>query len=164
MRGFTLMEMLVVVLVMGLLIGLVSAVTRPDDRNALRVEAERLALLLDLAGTESRLTGKPVGWTAEGHAYKFWRFRNGTGWSEIRDSDLLRTRSLPQGMAVSGFRVESGKPLGVMRLEFSPYSAPVAFRLEMSLGTERYTLAGSPIGDITALPGQEGTNGAATRQ
>ncbi|MDP1716865.1 MAG: type II secretion system protein, partial [Burkholderiales bacterium] len=44
-RGFTLIEMLVVMLIMGLLVGLVATITRPDDRALLRIEAERLAQL-----------------------------------------------------------------------------------------------------------------------
>ncbi|MGH8694384.1 MAG: prepilin-type N-terminal cleavage/methylation domain-containing protein, partial [Burkholderiales bacterium] len=53
-RGFTLIELLVVLLIMGLFAGLVSTLTRPDDRALLRVEAERLAQLLDLAAMQSR--------------------------------------------------------------------------------------------------------------
>ena len=57
--GFTLIELLVVLLIMGLLAGMVSAIVRPDDRGLVRLEAERLALLLDLAATQSRLTALP---------------------------------------------------------------------------------------------------------
>ena len=56
-RGFTLIELLVVLLIMGIFVGLVSTITQPDDRALVRVEAERLAQLLDLAATKSRLTG-----------------------------------------------------------------------------------------------------------
>ena len=37
-RGFTLIEMLVVLMVMGLFVGLVSVVTQPDERAELRLE------------------------------------------------------------------------------------------------------------------------------
>jgi len=47
--GFTLIEMLVVLMIIGLLVGLVTAVTHPDDRTVLEVEAQRLATLLDFA-------------------------------------------------------------------------------------------------------------------
>ena len=53
-RGFTLIELLVVLMIMGLIVGLVSAIVRPDDRGQLRVEAERLAQLLDLAAATTR--------------------------------------------------------------------------------------------------------------
>ncbi len=159
-RGFTLIEMLVVLLIMGLFVGLVSTITQPDERGLLRVEAERLAQLLDLAAAESRLTGKSIGWTADGPGYRFWRLREDAGgWSELRDSDLLRARTLPQGMMISGLRVENMRPQGVMRLEFTPYGATLSFTIEMSLGAERYAVAGSPIGEVRALPSKGKTNG-----
>src|SRR5687767_11696413 len=72
--GFTLVEMLVVILIMGMLLGLVSAIARPSEREPLRLEAERLAQLLTLATAEARLTGKPVGWTSDGAGYRFARW------------------------------------------------------------------------------------------
>lgn len=150
--------MLVVLLIMGLLVGLVSAITRPDDRALLRVEAERLAQLLELASAESRLTGKSIAWTVDGPAYRFWRFQEDTGWSEILDSDPLRVRTLPQGITISGLQVETIRPQGVMRLEFTPYGSMLAFNVEMSLGAERCVIAASPVGDVRVLPGEGKTN------
>lgn len=157
-RGFTLIEILVVLLIMSLLVGLVSAITRPDDRALLRVEAERLAQLLDLAAAESRLTGKSIAWTTDGSDYRFWRFQEDAGWFEIRDSDPLRARSLPQDITISGLQVETLRPQGVMRLEFTPYGTTLAFNVEISLGAERYTIAASPVGDVRVLPDEGKTS------
>jgi general secretion pathway protein H len=168
-RGFTLIEVLVVLLIMGLFVGLVSAIVRPDDRGLLRVETERLAQLLDLAAEESRLTGNSIAWTADGPGYRFWRmtgdargFENGFAqWSEIRDSDLLRARTLPQGMRISGLQVENSPAHGAMRLEFNPYGGTMlAYTIEMSLGAARYAVAASPIGEVRVVPGEEESRGA----
>ena len=152
-RGFTLIEMLVVLLIMGLFVGLVSTIARPDDRALLRVEAERLAQLLDLAAMQSRLTGKSIAWTADGPGYRFWRFSEDTYWSEILDDDSLRARTLPQGMVIAG-----------MRLEFNPYGATSSFSVEMALGAARCTVAGSPIGDVRVLPEQGKDHGELARR
>jgi len=160
-QGFTLIEVLVVLLIMGLLVGLVSAIVRPDDRGLLRLEAERLAQLLDLAATESRLTGKSIAWTADGPGYRFWQMigdargiENGPAqWSEIRGSDLFRARTLPQGMMISGLQIENLPARGVMRLEFAPYGGTLAFAVDLSLGAARYTVAASPVGEVRVLPG-----------
>jgi general secretion pathway protein H len=132
-RGFTLIELMVVLLVMGLAAGLIGVLAQPDERTRLRVEAERLAELLDLAATESRFTGKPIAWVAESATYRFWRSSD-IGWLEA--GDMLRARSLPAGMAISA-----------LRIEFDPY-VPVTYELQMSLGDARYAVVGSPLGEV----------------
>lgn len=126
-KGFTLIELLVVLLVMGLAAGLIGALAQPGDGTRLRVEAERLAQLLDLAATESRLTGKPVAFTAERSNYTFWRWREDAGWLEARE-DVLRARSLPSGMALSA-----------LRIEFDPY-VPALYEVQISLGEAHTTI------------------------
>jgi general secretion pathway protein H len=155
-RGFTLIEMLVVLLVMGLLAGLVTATATPDDRARLNVEAERLAQLIHLAATESRLTGKAVAWTANGPGYRFWRFSEASGWSQISD-DVLRARTLPQGMTISRLQVDNLRPAEHMRLQFNPHGAAPSFSVEMSLGEARGTVEGSPVGEVRVVP--QGGNG-----
>jgi len=145
-RGFTLIELLVVLLIMGLCAGLIGALVRPDDRAVLRVEAERLAELLDLAATEARITGMTVAWVADAAGYRFWQLRDDTGWSEARD-DSLRARSLPPGVAISDLRIEAMQPPGGMRLEFGPHGS-LAYDLQMSLGEARYAVAASPLGEV----------------
>ena len=145
-RGFTLIELLVVLLVMGLAAGMVGALAYPDDRARLRVEVERLAQLLDLAAVEASLTGTPIAWTAERSQYRFWRWRDDAGWSEARD-DSLRPRSLPSGMTIAELRVEAMRPPDGMRIEFSP-DGSLAYDFQMSLGTARYDLVASPLGEV----------------
>jgi general secretion pathway protein H len=148
-RGFTLIELLVVLLIMGLFAGLVVASAQPDEGALLRVEAERLAQLLDLAAVESRLTGKPIAWTAAstagGAQYRFWRWRDDAGWFEASD-DLLRTRNLPSGMAISALRIEAMNADG-LRLEFGAHGS-LAYDFQMSLGAARYAVAASPLGEV----------------
>ena len=152
-QGFTLIEMLVVLMIMGLFIGLVSTITRPDDRAVLQLEAERLSQLLDFAASEAQLSGKSIAWTADESGYRFWRLGDDGSWTEIRDSELLRARTLPQGVTVSDFRVENMRPQGAMRLEFRPQGSSLAFAIGLSLGAERYAVTGSPVGDLRIVPG-----------
>ena len=144
--GFTLIELLVVLLIMGLFAGLVGALARPDERTLLRFEAERLAQLLDLAAEESRLTGKPIAWSADAAQYRFWRWSEAAGWSEAQD-DSLRARSLRPGLSISDLRIEAMRTEGGLRLEFNPHGA-LAYDFRIALGAERYVVAGSPLGEV----------------
>jgi general secretion pathway protein H len=145
-RGFTLIELLVVLLVIGLFAGLAGALAHPDERALLRVEAERLAQLLDLAAVEARLAGKPIAWTAEGSQYRFWHWSDDAGWSEVRDASL-RARSLPPGMAISELRIEAAQVADGLRLEFNPHGS-FAYDLRMSLGQARYFVEASALGEV----------------
>jgi general secretion pathway protein H len=153
-HGFTLIEMLVVVLIMGLLVGLVSVITRPDARGLLRIEAERLAQLIDLAASEAGVTGRAIGWTASESTYRFWSSTDGSGWLEIRNNDLLRERTLPAGMIISGLRVENMRPQDALRLEFWPYAPPVFFTIELSLGADHYIVRSAASGSVRAVAGE----------
>lgn len=158
-QGFTLIEVLVTLVIMGLFVGLVTVIIRPDERALLRAEAERLAQLLDLAGIEARISGKPIAWTADGPGYRFWRYRENTGWLEIRGNELLRARTLPQGMTIASLLIETMRARDAMRLEFSPQGSTMAYAIKLALGAEYYTVAGSPVGEVRVLPGQDKTNG-----
>ena len=125
----------------------------PDERALLRLEADRLSQLLDFAATEARLSGRSIAWTAEESGYRFWRSDDNADWLEIRDSETLRARTLPQGISIYGFRVENMRPQGGMRLEFAPHGSSLAFTIGMSAGAEYYAVVGSPVGEVRVVPG-----------
>lgn len=151
-RGFTLIEMLVVLLIMGLLVGLVGALARPDDAARVRVEADRLGQLLVLAATESRLTGESIAWVPDAQGYRFWRTEtlgpSPARWSEIAGNDPLRARTLPPGMRIASLLVENMPVSGAMRLEFVPHAPAPSFTIGLVLGAVRYLVAASPIGEV----------------
>lgn len=154
-RGFTLIELLVVMLIMGTLIGLVSTSAQPDDRVVLKLEADRLAQLMELAATESRLSGTSIAWTSTGSVYGFLRFNENAGWTAIVDT-VLRTRRLPSGMVIADMRIEGVGAPASMRVEFNSYGAPATFSLAMSLGAVRYEIVNTPVGDVHVVPVQGG--------
>lgn len=156
--GFTLVEVLVVLLIMGLLVGMASSIVRPDDRGLACAEADRLAQLLDLASTEARLTGRSVAWTPDAQGYRFWRMTADAGWIEIRDSDVLRPRTLPQGMRVAAMQIENVPVTRDMRLEFTPLGRVFAFSIELTFGTARCAVAASPLGEVRVLSNDEAAN------
>ena len=151
--GFTLLELLVVLVIMGLFAGLVSALVRPDERTLLRTEAERLAQLLELASTEASISGKAIAWTADAGDYRFWQYRSNVGWQEIGGNSLLHPRTLPEGMVIEALTIDTVPIQGRMRLEFGYYGSTPSYAIRMGMGAERYWVTGSPVGDMKAAPG-----------
>jgi len=149
--GYTLVEMLVVLMIMGLLIGTISTIARPSSKDTLQIEAQRLAQLLNLAAAESRASGKTFRWSSDGHGYRFMRLQSDAGWSEIGDNELLRPRALPSGMTITSLRIENVRRPGLMQIEFTPYGLLMAYSIELASGDERHTVAASPVGEAQAV-------------
>jgi hypothetical protein len=64
---------------------------------------------------------------------------------------VLRARTLPTGVTLTGVWTENMRPQAAMRLEFLPY-ATFAYSIEMSLGSARYSVSASPIGIVRVAP------------
>ncbi len=71
-RGFTLIELLVVVAIMAIATAGVGMALRDNSGAALEREAQRLAVLLESARAQSRMTASPVSWhpTATGFIFE----------------------------------------------------------------------------------------------
>jgi general secretion pathway protein H len=63
-RGFTLIELLVVMVILGITLGLVSLNAMPGQKQALQQEAQRIALLLQLARDEAIVRNRQIAFEA----------------------------------------------------------------------------------------------------
>src|SRR3954467_8556222 len=70
-RGFTLLELLVVVAIIAIASAGVSFALRDSQATQLEREAQRLAALLESARAQSRATGVPVRWRATEGGFRF---------------------------------------------------------------------------------------------
>ena len=99
--GFTLLELLVVLFVVGLLAGLVvlsSGAVGLDRR--LEEQAARLASLLELASENSVLTGRELAASFQPRGYAFF-YLEGDEWQPLDSGELFRPRQLDTGMELS---------------------------------------------------------------
>ena len=90
MAGFSLLEMLVVLVITGILVALVGITYRSDGQQSFAEQAERLALLFEEASDQARLSDEPLRWMADARGYRFQR-RDAGLWQNI-DRGLLRPR------------------------------------------------------------------------
>lgn len=146
-RGFTLIEMLVVIAILGILSTFVALSTAPDTRRQATDEAERLGLLLEAALQEAQWGGRAIAWSADATSYRFWQEESDRRWQPITDEEMYRSRPLVQGLGVSGIEVE-GRPLppGAL-LIFRPVVAPL-FRIALSAPQGTLILRSLPSGKV----------------
>lgn len=91
-RGFTLLELLVVVAIMALATAGVGLALRDSAQSLLEREAERLAALLESARARSRASGEPVLWRPVAQGFEF----------QGLPQDALPRQWLDEGTAVLG--------------------------------------------------------------
>jgi general secretion pathway protein H len=133
-RGFTLLEMLVVVSMLAILAVGVSLSLSSNNPRTLHEEALRLRTLLELAADESRITGATVLWSAPERGYRFDRLAMEVDNDFVGKSALderLRPRTLPDGV-MWGAMVLEARPLAAGgQIPFVAGSvAPFSIRLE----------------------------------
>jgi general secretion pathway protein H len=71
-RGFTLLELMIVVAITGMASAAVALALRDSTQTQLDREAQRLVALLESARAESRATGVPLQWRATATGFEVW--------------------------------------------------------------------------------------------
>ena len=107
-RGFTFIELMVVLFVVGLIVSLVAINIDDDVDSLVKVEARRFAALARLAADESILQGKPIGIDLEssGKGYQFLIFTN-RKWVQTVTPEELRQRNLQHEIRIKLLQSEA---------------------------------------------------------
>jgi general secretion pathway protein H len=97
-RGFTLLEILVVVFIIGIVLSLATLAFRDDIDDRLQTEARRLAALLTLASQEAVLQGSELAVAFTPRGYRFQVLEEGQ-WTDAADA-ILRERQLAEDLTL----------------------------------------------------------------
>lgn len=100
--GFTLLEVLMVVLVVGILSTVVMLGLNPGGpERHLNDEAERLASLLSLASSEAVMQNREYGLQLDAHGYRFLCMDTASQrWSPCTGDGLFKAHELPDGLEI----------------------------------------------------------------
>ncbi len=89
--GFTLLELLVVWVIMGIMLGAVSLTALQSTRQRLQTDAQRISILLLLAREEAIVRNRPTAFEVRDKGYQFLVL-NDNKWEKMEDLDTLRGR------------------------------------------------------------------------
>lgn len=147
--GFTLVEILVVLVIIGITVAMVSINLMPDDKRVLTTEAQKLALLFEQARDEAIISGKEIAWSAEGDKTRFWRKDDQGKWMANSGDDLFRDRDLAPGVKLIELQINSVKAAMNERLIFSPGGMNRPFKLDLGLNVSRVSITGDNMGKLS---------------
>ncbi len=145
-RGFTLLELLVVLVIAGILLGTVALNANPGDRQVLQSEAQRIALLLQLARDEAIVRNQPIAFEADDYRYRFL-IRKNDSWLALVDDELLREREFRRAPVSLLLQPASGDRLP-LRIVFGREPVDKAFTLTLALGGQSSTIRADGIGNF----------------
>jgi general secretion pathway protein H len=148
-HGFTLVEILVVLLILALAGGLAVALLDRDERGTAAREAKRFAGALEYAATRAQSRNETLGVSAD-RTVRFWRRDSGGDrWLPIDGEDALAAHTLPDPLtaapvAYAGQRVATN---AIIPLHSTGRNEPFAFALASP--NWRVVLASDPLSRVT---------------
>ena len=154
-RGFTLVELLVVLVILAISIGLVTVNLSRDQGTKLEEDARRLALLLQFARDQAIAGGQSLAWAARDGGYLFMRRDGSRGWIAARDGEALTPREWPANVALSRLRVAGTSVPVTEPLVFSASGMNLPYEMELASGTWRVAISGGAAGKVSVARASE---------
>jgi general secretion pathway protein H len=154
--GFTLVETLVVIVIVGLLAGTV-AFTMAGAGGSLRDDARALAARAQLLAQESIITGAPMGLRLSAEGYAFYRMEDGA-WVQVSDERAFRRQTWRAGVAASitGQAANRQPPATVLATDapvtpnvvFGPTGIATPFTVSLTEKEETYVVSNAEKGEV----------------
>jgi len=124
-RGFTLLELMVVIVIIGVILTFAGLSTGGDSRaEQMRREATRLMAVIDMASEQAIMRSEQLAIRFGDEDYEFMLLQEGK-WAALQDDGPLRARELPKGIELR-LELEENPPPG---LQAEDTEAPQVFLL-----------------------------------
>ena len=147
--GFTLIEVMVVVVIVAVLSSMLVIAAMPGDAALADKEARRLAALLELASAEARARGQGIAWSPERDGYSFWQRSDDGDWARFPDTSVYRRRSFGGQTELRDVRMDDRVLPEGDRINMAPYGTRSLFEATITGGNARITLRGGVLGRIS---------------
>jgi general secretion pathway protein H len=147
-RGFTLLELLVVMVIVGITLGAVTFNAMPSERQVLQNDAQRVALLLQLARDEAIMRNRPIAFEADADSYRFL-LREENSWQPLNHDDLLREREFKRTPVIFSISPPTAEQSTPLRIVFGREPVSIPFALTLATGKAQATIRADGIGHFT---------------
>jgi len=144
-RGFTLLELLVVFVIFGILLGMVSFSVIPGERQVLQNDAQRIALLLQLARDEAIVRNRPIAFEAEADRYRFLLYDENE-WQALKQDDLLHEREFKRSPVTFTISPPLDNKAAPLRIVFGREPVNKPFVLTLEVGGSQAAIRADGIG------------------
>lgn len=161
MSGFTLLEIVVVVLIITIILGMVGVNLTRNSSDVLREEAERLAVVLQNAQQQAILEGRPYGFTFTDRGYRFLRIDSSGHLVAVETDELLAPHELPPALTLAP-ETPPGTTMAAKTTDenkrrsrvivFDPSGEFPAFTLVLSVGDFSWYVQGQSDGQVLSSP------------
>jgi general secretion pathway protein H len=145
--GFTLLEMMVVLIIAGISFALLLPNLMKSDDDIVKEESMRLQGLLEYAADYAGSSGHWMALNAGKSSYRFLQRNEESGiWQAVATDDVLRERQLPEGMMISA--VNSQQKSDNTMVMLSPTGIQSPFQIALVLGQSKLVVTGNLIGKV----------------
>ncbi len=145
-RGFTLLELMVVVALIALATATVVVGLRDSHQDRLETEALRLGAMLDAARAQSRTSGVPLLWQPDAEGF---RLRP----ADATAATTASTTGTRKDWLHAGTTAQIVQPAGAPVLVLGPEPLTPPQRIELSLGEARLSLVTDGLGPFSVQRG-----------
>ncbi len=144
--GFTLLELLIVLVIVSVLLGAIALNTGQSERQALQGDARRIALLMQLARDEAIVRNRAIAFEVDEYHYRFL-IRQNDSWQALNDDALLRERAFARA-PLTPTVLPAGADRLPLRIVFGREPVDKAFVLTLSLGAQQAAIRADGIGNF----------------
>lgn len=131
--------------IVGITLGMVSFNAMPDENKVLHNDAQRIALLLQLARDEAIVRNRPIAFEAEADRYRFL-LRDGKSWQALEHDDMLREREFKRFPVTLSMSPPAPEQTTALRIVFGREPVGIPFVLTLSIGDAHASIRADGIG------------------
>lgn len=164
-HGFTLLELLVVLLIIGIIVSFAGLSIGQRSSRVVHDEAERLNGLFQMASDEAVMDGRELAVEFAQNSYRFLELNQDNKWVPIEKDNLFRKREIPPDIkldlvvegAEASFKDEKNLPkvFVLSSGELTPFTLTLSVE-----GEQPYVLQGTSDGKLSLSTGDENSTDA----